>query len=403
MCRLSCGVLLVLVAFLAILGLWGFDAFLDVLLIALLGISLGLVFMPRRGAQNAYRNRVVLSVGAGLLLGIGVGFGGAVVWTVLKESGNLPDVSAELCLTVLLVPILAGAHAPMLWVWCAPTRSRWRLRRKHPKVTAAIERYRKPGEMREMHTPALVLGGRRCFLVYYYDRKRGDRFQGAVLLDEYGRVVDDRGLAERAVKMKHLAMETIDYYRHQARARDLKAGGRAIRRTKNVFRVLREQRERFAAQGIQGLSDWERVIAVEEVMLSILEASFAASLLEAEWAKGHDLGRITEVREEEYLEFETKLLEIRSPYLRAGVLAEVSEPARRLAEVVRMMSDIPHAQVVAGGLLGIARVGQSSLGYARQEFRYARLRDESWQAWRERTAWAKEVEAARGELGMATP
>jgi len=174
-----------------------------------------------------------------------------------------------------------------------PASSRRWLRRKYPRVAAAIERYRKAGEVRETYVPAVVLDGRRCFLVFYYDKKRPDQLRGATLLSEDGRVLDDPALVERAARMKHLARETIDYYRHQARARLLLGGERAIRGIKYVFKVLREKRERFAALGAQVLADWERVMAVEGTMLSVLEASYTAALLEAEWAKEHKLGLAT--------------------------------------------------------------------------------------------------------------
>jgi len=405
MCRFTCGVLLVLAVFFAILGIWGFDVFFNVLVVGFLASSLGLVLMPRRGVQNAYRNRVVLSVGAAMVLVFATIMGGAYAGAELANRGVLSSDAADNAYNIASVAfILAVGLVPPLWAGYTPTRSRRWLRRKYPQVAAAIGRYRKSGEVREKYVPAVVLDGRRCFLVFYYEKKSPDQLRGAILLDENGRVLDDRALAECAVRMKHLARETIDYYRHQARARALSSGGRAIRGLKYVYRVLRDKKERFAALGPQVLADWERVMAVERTMLSVLEASYMAALLEAEWAKEHGLGRLTEVREEEFLEFEAKFLEIRRPYLVAGeVLAEVSEPARRLAEAARRMWDIPHPKEVAEGLLGVADVGQASVGYVRNEYRYAKLLDEDWQAWRERTAWAKELEAVRGELGMATP
>src|SRR3972149_8005859 len=139
LCRFPCGVLLVLALFIAIGAIWGFNVFFNVLLISFLASSLGLVFMPRRGVQNAYRNRAVLSVGAGMLLGIGVGIGGVVGGTALMERGILPDVSPEPYMAILMVPIVAVALAPPLWVGYTPTRSRRWLRRKDPQAAAGIE------------------------------------------------------------------------------------------------------------------------------------------------------------------------------------------------------------------------------------------------------------------------
>jgi len=125
---------------------------------------------------------------------------------------------------------------------------------------------------------------------------------------------------------------------------------------------------------------------------------------EAEWGKEHGLGWLTEVGEEEYLAFETKLVELRRPFAAAApMLAEAIEPARRMAESVRGMWDIPHAKEVAEGLLGIADSGELLQRGGWDDYEYFSLHENEWQTWRERTAWAKEVEAVRGELGLATP
>jgi len=396
--RFTCGVLLVLALFFAILGIWGFDVFFNFLLIGFLVSSLGLVLMPRRGPQHAYRNwyRFVA-----LLLSLGVSV--YLIGMIFAIAKVVPDNPAEPASWGMMILMIAGVYvfANLLG---PPTRSRWWLRRKYPRAAAAIERYRKPGEVRETYVPAVVLGGRRCFLVFYYDKKKPDQLRGALLLDEDGRVLDDPALAQRVGKASHLARETIDYYRHQARVRLMLGGERAIRGTKYVFQTLLAKKERFAAQGPQVLADWERVTAVEEPTVSTMEAVYAMKILESQWAKEHRLGRLTEIREEEYLEFERRLLELRRPYETATpLLAESIEPARRLAEVVRGMGDVPHGREVAEGLLGIADSGESLRRGEWRNYQYAYLWESDWQLWRDRTAWAKEVEAARGELGMATP
>jgi len=404
MCRFTCGVLLVLAVFFAIWGLFGWDVFFWVVFTSFFGLSIASLFMPRRGVQNAYRNRAVLSLGAGLLLGIGVGIGGIVAGTALMERGILPNVSPEPYMAILMAPIVGSILAPVLWVVYTPTRSRLWLRRKYPRVAAAIERYRKSGEVRETYIPAVVLDGRRWFCVFYMDKSNRNQVRGGILLDEEGRVLDDPALARRAMKLRHLAQETIDYYRHQARARQMLGGERAIRGTKYVFQTLGKKKERFVALGPQVLADWEAVMAMERPVLSLMEAIYAMKTLEAEWAKGHGLGRLTEVREEEYLAFEAQLLELRRPYeVAAPQFVDIVEPARRLAETVRGMWEMPHAKEVAEGLLGIADSGESLQRGGWDDYEYFSLHENEWQAWRERTAWAKEVEAVRGDLGLATP
>src|SRR3972149_11368664 len=192
MCRFTCGVLLGLAVFFAILAIWGFDVFFDILLIAFFASSLGLVLMPRRGVQNAYRNRVVLSVGAGMVLVFATIIGGAYAGAELANRGVLSSDAADNAYNIASVAfILAVGLVPPLWAGYTPTRSRRWLKRKYPQAAAAIERYRKPGEVRETYIPAVVLGGRRCFLVFFYDKKRPDQVRGALLLDEDGRVLGD--------------------------------------------------------------------------------------------------------------------------------------------------------------------------------------------------------------------
>ena len=339
-----------------------------------------------------------------MLLGIGVGIGGVVGGTALMERGILPDVSPEPYMAILMVPIVAVALAPPLWVGYTPTRSRRWLRRKYPQAAAAIERYRKAGEVREKYVPAVVLDGRRCFLVFYYDKKRPDQLRGAILLSEDGHVLDDPALAQRAAKASHLALETIDYYRHQARARLVLGGERAIRGLKYVYRVLRDKKERFAALGAQVVADWERVMAVEGSALAALDAAYAIKMMEAEWAKEHGLGRLTEVGEEEYLAFEARLLELRRPYEAAAPqLGETVEAAQRMAELTKGMRDVPHAKEVGEGLLGLADVGESLRRERWRDYQYSFLRESDWKLWRERTAWAKEVESGLAKQAAATP
>ena len=405
MCRFTCGVLLVLAIFFAIWALWGVEAAVSVLFASFFGLSLASLLLPKRGVQNTYRNRAVLSVGVSMLLVATMIMGGAYAGAALARHQVLSSEAADNVYGIAsMAVILAVGLTPPLWVVYTPTRSRRWLRRKYPQVAAAIERYRKSGEVRETYLPAAVLGGRRCFLVFYYDKKRPDQVRGALLLDEDGRVLGDPALVQRAAKVSHLARETIDYYRHQARARVLLGGGRAIRGIKYVFRVLREKKERFATLGPQVLADWERVMAVEGAALAALEASYAAKMLEAQWAKDHGLGRLTEVREEEYQAFEAKFLELKQPYAAAApYVAETVEAARGLAEAVRRVGDMPHPKEVVEGLLGLADIGESFRRGEWRNYQYSFLRESDWQAWRERTAWAKEVQAARGELGMAMP
>jgi len=243
MCRFTCGVLLVLAIFFAIWALWGVEAAVSVLFASFFGLSLASLLLPKRGVQNTYRNRAVLSVGVSMLLVATMIMGGAYAGAALARHQVLSSEAADNAYGIAsMAVILAVGLTPPLWVGYTPTRGRRWLRRKYPKAAAAIERYRKPGELRETYVPAVVLGGRRCFFVFYYDKKRPDQLRAAILLDEDGRVLDDPALAQRAVKATHLARETIDYYRHQARARLMLGGERAIRGIKYVFRVLRDNR-----------------------------------------------------------------------------------------------------------------------------------------------------------------
>src|SRR3972149_6904861 len=338
MCRFTCGVLLVLAIFFAIWALWGVEAAVSVLFASFFGLSLASLLLPKRGPQYAYRNRVVLIVFVLLIVVVGGLFGSIFAATALEESGVLTREQGPFAFNLLLTLVMGITVGMLIWAGYTPTRSRRWLRRKYPRAAAALERYRKAGEVRETYVPAVVLDGRRCFLVFYYDKKRPDQLRGAILLSEDGRVLDDPALARRAMKLRHLAQETIDYYRHQARARQMLGGEGAIRGTEYVFQTLGKKKERFVALGPQVLADWEAVMAMERPVLSLMEAIYAMKTLEAGGGKGDGGGRLTEVREEEDLAFEAQLLERRRPSESATPhLVDIVGPARPLAETVRGM------------------------------------------------------------------
>jgi hypothetical protein len=202
---------------------------------------------------------------------------------------------------------------------------------------------------------------------------------------------------ERAVRCKTLALETIDYRMHQKRLQTIAGAQKAVNGLGRAFRTLREQREQFSRQGDQSLADLDEVLGAEEAMIGVIEASIAMKLLEAEWAAKHGLGRLTEVRYEDMAALQKAMQEARRPAAaEVERITSVVEAANRLAGVVKGMHTLPNRKEVEEGLLGVADSGEMLRGEG-EAFQYAHFKERDWHAWRERMAWADEVDARLAE------
>ncbi|MEW6569539.1 MAG: hypothetical protein AB1449_15515, partial [Chloroflexota bacterium] len=295
----------------------------------------------------------------------------------------------------LMVPIVSLVAIILLWgQWMTPTASRSRLRKHYPAVAAAIRRCRQPGDVDEKYTPALVIDGKRFFLIYYHGKKAPDDIRGILLLDEKGHRVSDDGLLRRAAKCKTLALETVSYDRHQARAGQVASFARAVTTLERVSRYLREQRPWFVAAG-EGLEeDLDQVLRAVPVAQAFVDAAARQTLIRAEWAATHGLGRLTEVSYGEVSALEERINEALSE-ARSNLrpLEEAVEPARKLADSIRGRPGLARRRSVLELLQGLIDLGEGIQADPAKGYVYGYLDEGHWAAWRERMAYADEVDA----------
>ncbi len=385
-----------------LIGLWrliGDDAFMWVVIAGGPGAAAVLLFLPKRGPQHAYRNwargQVLLLLIAALVILVG---GAVSLYSLLPKT-----VSREVP-TVALGGLMLFAMGFAYW-WGhrmgPPTGRRSWLKRHYPAVAAAVRRYRQPGDVDEKYTPALVIDGKRLFLIVYHGKKGPEHVRGILLFDEQGRRVNDDDLVQRAMKCKSLALATIDYEKSQERVRAIAVCEKAVAGMQEVYRILREGKDRFYAMGAEVRQAWDTLMGAQEVVMSGLAMGREIELLVAEWAAAYGLGRLTEVVESEAAGLLERIEALRE-HDRKGyeVWVGACEAAGELAKVVRTLRGLPRKALVLEGLLGLADIGKvMTWDVVRRD--YWSLSDEQWAAWRERMAYADEVDARdkAGEQG----
>jgi hypothetical protein len=326
---------------------------------------------------------------------------GGILGLAFLAPRHMSDQADYAALGTMIVSIMAGAFAYGQLIGPPTGRLGW-LRRHYPAVAEVIKRYRKSSDLLEAYTPALVIEGKRYFLIAYHDRRNPQPVAGFLLLDEAGGRVVDEELLARAAKCKTLALETIEYARHQRRAAEIHSFGQAKSTLKGVLATLRRQRWRFAEMGAEVLADWERVTAIEPAMEVALDASAAIKVLESEWAAKHGLGRLTEVRYEEVLGLEARITEAKRPLLEhVNDLEAAAVSAERLTEKVQKMSLLADQKQVEEGLLALMDLGKGMVEEQSRPYSYVRMSDQQWQAWRDRMAYADEVDARLGQKAGA--
>jgi hypothetical protein len=394
MCRFLVGLMVVLGLFALVAVIWGENAFIWALLIGIAGGGLGLLFLPlaRRGPEYAYQKwtlRVALLIIVGLVGGLlGIGY------VILQL--NLTDAGFTFTSIAIMGLVLVGTYF-LGWSIGPPTRRRGWLRRRYPAVAAAIKRYMKPGDLLENYTPVLRIGEECYFLIAYHDRRDPDRPASFLLVDKTGHPVKDKELVRRAAKAKSLAISTIDHAKSQERLTKLHTAAQVEAAVGDVFERLRQERSRFAELGEGTLTDLDVVLGAEEAMRRVVGATRALTLIEAEWAEKHGLGRLTEVDYRDVGAVEQKMREARLPLLaEQSALLKAKEPAQRLGRLVKeRLSHIPMAHKIEEVLLGIA----DSTAYlkSKNEDIYGTVTEEHWLKWRERMAWVDEVDARLAE------
>ncbi|MEW6568073.1 MAG: hypothetical protein AB1449_07890, partial [Chloroflexota bacterium] len=217
--------------------------------------------------------------------------------------------------------------------------------------------------------------------------------RGILLFDEQGRRVNDNDLAQRAAKCKSLALATIDYGKSQERVRAIAVSEKAVAGIREVYRILRHEKDRFYEMDPEVREAWDTLIGAEQAVMVAVGTGREIDLLVAEWAATHGLGRLTEVVEGEAAELFERIEALRERDVQGySVWVGACETAGELAKAVRRLRGLSRRSLVLAGLLGLvdsAKVMTEDV--VRRE--YWSLSDEHWAAWCERMAYADEVDA----------
>jgi hypothetical protein len=371
------------------------DYLIGFVLVGGVGASMGLLFLPKKGPQHAYRNWGRLRVLYLCLIGMVMVVGGILALAYLTPD-DFPEIWAKVILAGIMLFLMIFVYAFGQWQGPPTGRKGW-LRKHYPRVAAAIQRYMRKGDELELYFPALIIDGEPYFMIYYGEAGNPDRVTGLLLLDETGQPINDRDLAERAVRCKHLATQTIHYQRHRERVQYLGDAHRAVNGLQEIFALLEEQKRLFASKGPRVEEDWKQVVEAKEGSLTAIQESIDKMMMEAEWAASHGLGRLTEVSFDEVARLEETIRVSRNPSAeKVRMLAHAVKPAQRLARVVSNPIGWPKGRKLAEGLLAIADLSQ--LAQEQQKFVLGVFSDEYWSAWRERTAWALQQQAGTQEV-----
>ena len=392
MLRFLVGLLIVLGLFCLVWTFLGENVFIWALIIGVVLGGLGLLFLPmaRKGPEYAYRKWVLRQ---SLFVVLVIGGPTALVFYMIVNLTSSTDM-----ITVALLGLglaVAFASYTLGWAISPPTRRRGWLRRRYPAVAKAIGRYQQREDRLEDYTPALLVDGKRYFLIYYHDKKDLPRQRGILLLDETGKRESDKDLVRRAAKCKTLALQTIDYNLHQQRAAAIANLQGGTNQARAMFGALRANREMFVQMGPAAIADWDKVLSAEDIVTAVVEEGRAVKMVEAEWAEKHGLGKLTEVAYEDVVELEEAMTAARREVVEAlPRLMPATESARRLAQAVHERGRSKEHKLLEEGLLGI---GDLDVLKGEEAFEYGAFSVEQWEAWRERMAWADEVDARLAE------
>jgi hypothetical protein len=378
MWRFLIGLALVLSIFCLIWNVLGQEAFFWALFIGGFGAALGLLFIPKRGPQHAYRNWVRLQA---LIISIGVVVFvvGSILGLAVLTPRDMSDQAQYAVLTAMGTCVGGLAYGYGWWMGPPTARRGW-LRRRYPAVANVIKRYEKPGDGRELYTPLLIIDGNPYFLIAYPDRRNPSHAIGYLLLDEHAHRVQDEEMFKLAVKCNMLALQTIDHGFHERRANEIASFENAAVTLRRMFQILRQQRERFASKGAQALADWEQV-------------AVRMRLWQAQWAKDHGMRRLTQVSDKDVEEVEKAMDGMAAPLRDGlGLMARAVEATKRLVKVIEGETRFPQKRMVMEGLLGIAD-GKPAFERRGEPFQYTTVDEDALQAWRDRMAWADQVDA----------
>ncbi len=392
MCRFILGVLVVISLFCGIWTYLGEDAFMWALILGLVIPGLGLILLPKRGVQHAYRN-LYRKVAIIIVLGVGIlGMAGLYVLAQILPS-DASDLAIYAGLGFIGMAIIGLSFLMAYATVVPPTRRRDWLKKHFPEVIKAIKRYMQKGDLLEDYTPILRIGGKRYFLIYYHDKGNVDVLRGILLLDEKGRRVKDEKMLRLAAKCKHLALKTIDFSKSQRRAALVDSWAQTMPGLRTTFEWLRKNGQQIEAISEQARSDLGVLLEGQDDLFTLMTLNRDANLLEAQWAKDHGLGRLTEVAVEDVLDLEKRLLELTQPIVQmAQRIRELEQPAERLAKVLTELPAVPQRKMMVEALLGIADGARTVYGWVEKR-EYGWIDEEHLKAYRARNTYADQVDA----------
>lgn len=392
MCRFFFLLILVILGFLIIASIFGFSALFWPIIIGLVGSSFGLLFLPKRGDQFAYRNWYRW-MALKLMLGYSAVF---VLFIAVLIISNIGSDRSTTAFIIFTVAILGGTYA-LGWQLGPTTRRRSWLKRRYSEVFKAIQRYRGNEEVLENYLPALRINGMYYFLVTFYDRKNHDFPSAYLLLDEHAAATQDEVLFNQAVKCKTLAIRTIDYAYHGQRAKIILDAQGVIQGLGEVFDLLRNQSEIIFRHQQSAKSDLDQVLATEEPIRLFAEATIAIQLIEARWAKDHGLGKLTVVDNEDVENLIEQMRAVRKESVsHYKTITSAMDSVNRLIDLIKGIPRyLPEKQKVIEGLLGITDIGKGIVG--QEEYDYIVPSERDLKAWREGTARADKLDSLTEE------
>ena len=388
MCRFFFLLLLVILGFLLIASFFGFSALFWPIIIGLVGSSFGLLFLPKRGDQFAYRNWYRW-MAVKMLLGYSAIF---ILFFAFLILGNIGSDKFTTAFLIFFAVLMGGTYALGWQIGPTTRRRRW-LKRRYPKAFSSINFYKKRSEVLENYTPCLIIEDSRYFLIEYYGRGLRDNSRSLFLIGEAGNPIRDEILFQKAVQCKTLGINTIDYARFNGYAQAITNAQEAYAGLKEVIDILREEEENILRYSKESALDFKKIYIAEEPIRLFTDATIGIQLLEAKWSKEHGLSKLTAVDYGEVKQLIKAIeLEREESVAHYSTITAAAKPAERLVNVI---DEIPYLvrfkSKVVEGLLGISDMGKMLVGH--EVFEYAPPTDADWQAWRDGLAWADQVDA----------
>jgi len=432
--------LLLITTFLCVLGLWPFVPGFGQVVLAVIGVPVGLELAWRawKGGNGLFRLRrarhPILQPGpldgemaqlpppptdlpkpwngARWRLAFCLGFAAtylALLWIGRRLGDPVPSAGAfaisGFAFTFLWL-ILGGFVWHMRGYWV--NYSRW----GNPAVAAAIKRYRRTNliETRSPPYPRYVIEGKTYYLAWYTPvATKGPQREVVagkepLLLDEQGRWIDDEALFEKALLMWFWALNIAP----GAWTNGLIQGyngllGLVLRFIPELPRLLKANSSRYVRRGLE--QEWTRVMEGYEAHCAYFRDTLDGLKKKAQWGEAYGWDSLVELRYEHILPAQAKRMEAintRREFQLRHRLDETREAAASLRRAVAgrwgFLRGWKDRRKLDGGLQILAIpiiIGDEELPELYKEAP-PKAPDVILRAYRSRVAYAREVEAKLG-------